>query len=45
MEVSFEGQSGIVHFKPLVGDRLPVKMEVINFHVYHLFLSYSYIGR
>lgn len=49
MEVSFDGQSGMVHFKPTVGDRLPVKMEVVNFrvgfkeniHFYKIFHKFS----
>lgn len=33
LKVQFEGQSGTVQFKPGVGDRLPVKLEVVNIHV------------
>lgn len=33
LKVEFEGQSGRVRFKPGVGDRLPVKLEVVNIHV------------
>lgn len=34
LNVEFEGQSGVIHFKPGVGDRLPVKLEIVNIHVF-----------
>lgn len=33
LNVRFEGQSGTVHFKPGIGDRLPVKLEIVNIYV------------
>ena len=33
LDVSFDGQSGRVHFKPKIGDRFPVKMEIVNIYV------------
>ena len=33
LEVKFEGESGYVEFDPNVGDRLPIKMEVVNIYV------------
>ena len=33
LNVEFEGQSGTIHFKPGVGDRLPIKLEIVNIHV------------
>ena len=33
LNVKFDGQSGRVQFKPGVGDRLPVKIEIVNIYV------------
>ena len=33
MEVSFYGQSGPISFRPNTGDRLPIKLEIVNIHV------------
>ena len=33
MEVSFYGQSGPISFRPDTGDRLPIKLEIVNIHV------------
>ena len=33
MEVSFYGQSGPISFHPDTGDRLPIKLEIVNIHV------------
>ena len=33
LDVSFTGHSGTVHFKPKIGDRFPVKMEIVNIYV------------
>lgn len=30
LDVSFTGHSGNIHFKPKIGDRFPVKMEIVN---------------
>ena len=43
IDVKFEGQSGEIHFKPGVGDRLPVKLEVVNIHVF-LFIIFLHVG-
>ena len=41
LKVQFEGQSGTVQFKPGVGDRLPVKLEVVNIHVWNCLIVYD----
>ena len=33
MDVSFYGQSGPISFRPDTGDRLPIKLEIVNIHV------------
>ena len=33
LNVKFDGQSGRVQFKPGVGDRLPIKIEIVNIYV------------
>ena len=33
MDVSFYGQSGLISFRPDTGDRLPIKLEIVNIHV------------
>lgn len=33
LDVSFTGHSGHIHFKPKIGDRFPVKMEIVNIFV------------
>lgn len=33
MEVNFYGQSGPISFRPDTGDRLPIKLEIVNIHV------------
>ena len=33
LDVSFTGHSGNIHFKPKIGDRFPVKMEIVNIFV------------
>ena len=33
LNVTFDGMSGKVSFKPGVGDRVPAKMEIVNIYV------------
>ena len=33
MDVSFYGQSGPISFRPDTGDRLPIKLEIVNIHI------------
>lgn len=33
MDVNFYGQSGPISFRPDTGDRLPIKLEIVNIHV------------
>ena len=33
MEVSFYGQSGPISFRPDTGDRLLIKLEIVNIHI------------
>ena len=33
MDVSFYGQSGPISFRPDTGDRLPIKLEIVNINV------------
>ena len=33
MDVSFYGQSGPISFRPDTGDRLPIKLKIVNIHV------------
>ena len=33
MDVSFYGLSGPISFRPDTGDRLPIKLEIVNIHV------------